>query len=780
MRSIFFVLAAATVVLLSCITSKQNDKIELTEKRSSSSVKTQADKIITEDLNEPSDNVWIRDTASLRAPESIEVFRVDVADPNKVDIYAHFLDSDNNYIPGLFDQNKYKICEIYDNGRRIADFEIDEMRKTAIGGYDVAFALDHSGSIGNERAEVIQRAFLETAALKHSNDKFAALKFDDKIRLVLPPTDDQTTIESTFPTDGLQDFGGGTALWDGCNAAIEVLENSDNQKIVILITDGQDNESTNSAKDVIQKAIESEVSVFTIGFGDDIDEPRLKFLAKRTGGKYYRINQTDEFRKAFIDIYKRVNGFYKISYEVYTRSRHEVILKLCSSDGSLALETSYVYYNGIVEDCPLDLSLIVRGVRPDGTEVYIPEFTIWERPRRDICPLLPYVFFDANSSRLDDRYNRRNTKEIIGDNNYDFISKTAGKLEIYRDLLNIIGKRWQEKKSATITLTGCNSDIGSEKNNLALSEARALAVKEYFVDVCGIDDNKIIIKKRNRPANPSGFKHPDAIVENRRVEISCSDRDLTAPFVRRDILYDFSPPIIRTYIDVTPREECDVMTLEMIKESETVWSQRTKAKMGVKTIDYHIDDSLRYDPKTGKVLADTTGDLITFKFCANLVDRPNDYCCRPEEQVKIIQNTIEKIRRYCLEGKQIETLNLVAFEMGESSFDRTVIKPYLEQFLKPLFEEYKEGPIEIDIYGHTCRVGDYESNLELSTKRALTTKRIIEQIIRETEVNAYTRKAIGLGETLMPRIIDNELPEGRMYSRTVIVDVFLPMPCEKK
>ena len=73
----------------------------------------------------------------------------------------------------------------------------------------------------------------------------------------------------------------------------------------------------------------------------------------------------------------------------------------------------------------------------------------------------------------------------------------------------------------------------------------------------------------------------------------------------------------------------------------------------------------------------------------------------------------------------------------------------------------------VTITGLTDRIGEESYNRTLSEKRATTTSRRIQsRIIPEV---LHTE---GTGETF---IYNNDLPEGRMYNRTVIVEIATPV-----
>ena len=70
----------------------------------------------------------------------------------------------------------------------------------------------------------------------------------------------------------------------------------------------------------------------------------------------------------------------------------------------------------------------------------------------------------------------------------------------------------------------------------------------------------------------------------------------------------------------------------------------------------------------------------------------------------------------------------------------------------------------MEIVGYTDRLGEEQHNQELSAQRALSTARAL---------GVPTSSASGAGESQL--LFDNNLPEGRFYSRTVNVTIKTPV-----
>lgn len=84
--------------------------------------------------------------------------------------------------------------------------------------------------------------------------------------------------------------GGGTCIYAGIDNGVSQLEavNSTN-KVIILMTDGNDGATTQTMESA-KKAAEKNIKIYTIGFGNDVNESILKEIAQTTGGEYQFAN----------------------------------------------------------------------------------------------------------------------------------------------------------------------------------------------------------------------------------------------------------------------------------------------------------------------------------------------------------------------------------------------------------------------------------------------------------------------------------------------------------
>ncbi|TXR54111.1 vWA domain-containing protein [Reinekea thalattae] len=108
--------------------------------------------------------------------------------------------------------------------------------------------------------------------------------------------------------------GKSTAIGDGLAQSVKQLRDSkSNDKIIILLSDGENNAGSVEPEDAIIAAQKSGIRVYTIGFGGDVsnrslfslmnssgvDEATLTDIAVKTGGQYFRTRSASQLQQVF-------------------------------------------------------------------------------------------------------------------------------------------------------------------------------------------------------------------------------------------------------------------------------------------------------------------------------------------------------------------------------------------------------------------------------------------------------------------------------------------------
>ena len=88
------------------------------------------------------------------------------------------------------------------------------------------------------------------------------------------------------------------------NKAKDVFENSkrSSNKYLVLLTDGEDTQTSYSYDTYIDYAVENDITTNTIGLGDSIDTTLLRKISNKTGGKYFNAAQSNDLFKTFSEI----------------------------------------------------------------------------------------------------------------------------------------------------------------------------------------------------------------------------------------------------------------------------------------------------------------------------------------------------------------------------------------------------------------------------------------------------------------------------------------------
>lgn len=91
-------------------------------------------------------------------------------------------------------------------------------------------------------------------------------------------------------------FGGATSYFDATAAGLTLLSTARNpRRIVVALTDGQDNSSSASLDQVVAQATAAGTPLYTVGFGSstEVNETEMQAMADATGGEYKRVEGAD-------------------------------------------------------------------------------------------------------------------------------------------------------------------------------------------------------------------------------------------------------------------------------------------------------------------------------------------------------------------------------------------------------------------------------------------------------------------------------------------------------
>jgi Ca-activated chloride channel homolog len=190
----------------------------------------------------------------------------------------------------------------------------------------LGLVIDTSASITNEFAfEQKAAASFLRKSLTDRHDLAFVLGFANTVLLVQDFTGDSAGITSSI--DQLAP-GGGTALWDAVKFASDKLasiaEEKPSAKLLVIISDGEDNSSSATLKEAIESAERGGVTLYTVSTrafagGEDrnasIADRALKALAQQTGGAALFPGSLGDLDRRLSDLQEVIRSRYLISYK---------------------------------------------------------------------------------------------------------------------------------------------------------------------------------------------------------------------------------------------------------------------------------------------------------------------------------------------------------------------------------------------------------------------------------------------------------------------------------
>jgi Ca-activated chloride channel family protein len=188
--------------------------------------------------------------------------------------------------------------------------------------FSMGLVLDRSGSMSMVIDEVYQAAFHTIRASK-PEDEFFIFTFNHELQRRQEFTTDRKILEKRLK--GVT-AAGRTALYDAVLAALTYLRSGKHdKKALLVVTDGADNSSESSFRDLLERARHEEVAMYVVGFfgeeakyfslvGEGELRARLTQLAEVTGGRAYFPRTMEECDQVCIAIAKELRQQYGLGY----------------------------------------------------------------------------------------------------------------------------------------------------------------------------------------------------------------------------------------------------------------------------------------------------------------------------------------------------------------------------------------------------------------------------------------------------------------------------------
>jgi len=209
-------------------------------------------------------------------------------------------------------------------------------------GIDIIMAVDISASMLARDLEPNRLEALKKVAINfiegRPNDRIGLVIYAGESYTKTPLTSDKSIIFNAInDLEYSQNIEGGTAIGMGLATSVNKLKDSKAEsKVIILLTDGENNAGFIDPKTATQLATEYDIKTYTIGVGSNgmalspvgikangqfeyknievkIDEALLKIIAESNGGKYFRATDNQKFEA----IYEEIDALEKTEIEEF-------------------------------------------------------------------------------------------------------------------------------------------------------------------------------------------------------------------------------------------------------------------------------------------------------------------------------------------------------------------------------------------------------------------------------------------------------------------------------
>jgi hypothetical protein len=177
-------------------------------------------------------------------------------------------------------------------------------------------------------------------------------------------------------TNYVRGFPSSSRCWDAAMGAINSLATSNRDELhyVIIVSDGRDESSTNTATSVYTAAANANIQVFTVGFGAELDAAILQRVASQTQGRYFEAQTPADIERQLAQISKMARSQYILRWATLKRA------------GAPFAPTFLISYQGFTAGSPTNTTIPattnidttvdppITNITPGTTNIVIADF----------------------------------------------------------------------------------------------------------------------------------------------------------------------------------------------------------------------------------------------------------------------------------------------------------------------------------------------------------------------------------------------------------------------
>ena len=219
---------------------------------------------------------------------------------------------------------------------------VDKITETSVEVVDMILVLDISSSMLADdfqpnRLEAVKKTAVNFINSRKS-DRIGIIVFAGESFIQCPLTVDKSVLKSLIDEINIvsKEYDGTAIGMAIANATNRLRKSLVKSKVMVLLSDGSNNSGEIDPRTAAELALQYDIKIYTIGAGtnqaftripgrglikNEIDEETLKFIANKTGGKFFRATDI----KALESIYNEIDTLERSEIEVKEYSNYTEI-----------------------------------------------------------------------------------------------------------------------------------------------------------------------------------------------------------------------------------------------------------------------------------------------------------------------------------------------------------------------------------------------------------------------------------------------------------------------
>ena len=170
----------------------------------------------------------------------------------------------------------------------------------------IVLVIDCSGSMDGQPLADAKRGAKSFFAEIKSNDRVALISFDDVVEFEQDETNNLSVLNTAV--NNLRS-GGATALYDGIARAALYLVNKKGNRVIVYLTDGNDNKSRYRLTELEKMTVSEGIFVYGIGLGQ-VDIEKLQQLSQKTNGTIQYTQRSSNLENLYLKVWNEYYNQY--------------------------------------------------------------------------------------------------------------------------------------------------------------------------------------------------------------------------------------------------------------------------------------------------------------------------------------------------------------------------------------------------------------------------------------------------------------------------------------